>query len=135
MGAVKQGIVTSSPAVGTLGSCLAASLVVTPVVLRTSVRRFGAVGARWKGFVALGLVAMAIGVVLFGKAQRVRETALGALVMLVGMAILALTGWGRRGQRGPESRRRAFCAAVAPGYSRMSRWSAVRASRRCPSAR
>jgi uncharacterized membrane protein len=36
------------------------------------------------------LFAMAAGVLLFGEAQRVRESAVGALVMLVGMILLAL---------------------------------------------
>jgi hypothetical protein len=36
------------------------------------------------------LFAMAIGVFVFGEAQRVRESALGAAVMLVGMVLLAL---------------------------------------------
>ena len=76
--------------------------------------------AHWKEFVALGLFAalttisqgqaytltlssyveavkqveilfaMAIGVLAFGEAQRVRESALGALVMLLGLVLLAL---------------------------------------------
>ena len=33
---------------------------------------------------------MAIGVLAFGEAQRVRESALGAAVMLVGLVLLAL---------------------------------------------
>ena len=36
------------------------------------------------------LFAMAIGVLAFGEAQRVRESALGALVMLLGLILLAL---------------------------------------------
>jgi len=36
------------------------------------------------------LFAMAVGVLWFGEAQRVRESALGASVMLVGLALLAL---------------------------------------------
>ena len=36
------------------------------------------------------IFAMAIGVILFGEAQRVRESAVGAVVMLVGMALLVL---------------------------------------------
>jgi hypothetical protein len=35
---------------------------------------------------------MAIGVQAFGEAQRVRESAPGAIVMLVGMVLLALAG-------------------------------------------
>jgi hypothetical protein len=36
------------------------------------------------------LFAMAIGVVAFGEGRRVRESALGAVVMLLGMVLLAL---------------------------------------------
>jgi hypothetical protein len=36
------------------------------------------------------LFAMAIGVLVFGEVQRVRESALGAVVMLIGMVLLAL---------------------------------------------
>ena len=36
------------------------------------------------------LYAMAIGVLAFGERQRVRESALGAFVMLLGMVLLAL---------------------------------------------
>ena len=84
-------------------------------------RHFAAVPGHWKEFAALGLFAalttisqgtayamtlsshveavkqveiifaMAIGVVLFGEAQRVRESAVGAVVMPVGMALLVLT--------------------------------------------
>jgi drug/metabolite transporter (DMT)-like permease len=116
----KQAIVASGPAVGTFGAYLAASLVMTPIALATSARHFRAVGRFWKEFVALGLFAsltsiaqgkaytltlssyveavkqieilfaMAIGVFIFSEAQRVRESAVGAVVMLVGMVLLAL---------------------------------------------
>jgi len=116
---IKQAILASSAAMGTLGGYLAAS-VMTPVVLATSRRHFAALGVHWKEFVALGLFAalttisqghaytltlssyveavkqveilfaMAIGVLAFGEAQRVRESALGALVMLLGLILLAL---------------------------------------------
>jgi drug/metabolite transporter (DMT)-like permease len=106
--------------VGTFGAYLAASLVMTPIALATSARHFRAVGRFWKEFVALGLFAsltsiaqgkaytltlssyveavkqieilfaMAIGVFIFSEAQRVRESAVGAVVMLVGMVLLAL---------------------------------------------
>src|SRR5439155_1551530 len=117
---MKQAIVTSDPATGTLGGYAAASLIITPVALATSGKHFTAVPGHWKEFVALGLFAalttitqgaaytmtlssyveavkqveiifaMAIGVILFGEAQRVRESAVGAVVMLVGMALLVL---------------------------------------------
>ncbi len=117
---MKQAIVTSDPATGTLGGYAAASLIMTPVALATSGKHFTAVSGHWKEFVALGLFAalttitqgaaytmtlssyveavkqveiifaMAIGVILFGEAQRVRESAVGAVVMLVGMALLVL---------------------------------------------
>jgi uncharacterized membrane protein len=117
---IKQAILASNAAMGTLGGYLAASLLMTPIVLRTSARHFAQLPRHWKEFVALGLFAslttisqghaytltlssyveavkqveilfaMAIGVLAFGEAQRVRESALGAVVMLVGMVLLAL---------------------------------------------
>lgn len=117
---IKQAIVASDPATGTLGGYTAASLIMTPIALATSARHFPAVGRHWRDFVALGLFAalttlsqgtaytltlssyveavkqveilfaMAIGVLVFGEAQRVRESAAGAIVMLAGMVLLAL---------------------------------------------
>jgi drug/metabolite transporter (DMT)-like permease len=117
---IKKAILASNTAVGTFGAYLTASLMVTPLVLTTSARHFAAVPRYWKEFVALGLFAalttlsqgkaytltlssyveavkqieilyaMAIGVVAFGEGQRVRESALGAVVMLLGMVVLAL---------------------------------------------
>jgi len=117
---IKKAILASNTAVGTFGTYLAASLLVTPLVLTTSARHFAAVPRHWKEFVALGLFAalttlsqgkaytltlssyveavkqveilyaMAIGVVAFGEGQRVRESALGAVVMLLGVVLLAL---------------------------------------------
>jgi len=117
---IKQAILASNTAVGTFGTYLAASLVVTPLALTTSARHFRAVPRYWKEFIALGLFAalttlsqgkaytltlssyveavkqveilfaMAIGVLAFGEGQKVRESALGAVVMLLGMVLLAL---------------------------------------------
>jgi drug/metabolite transporter (DMT)-like permease len=117
---IKKAILASNAPMGTLGGYLAASALMTPLVLRTSRHHFGAIPRHWKEFVALGLFAalttisqgyaytltlssyveavkqieivfaMAIGVLAFGEAQRVRESALGAAVMLVGMVLLAL---------------------------------------------
>jgi len=117
---IKQAILSSDTATGTFGGYLAGSLIMTPLALRTSARHFRAVPRYWKEFVALGLFAalttlsqgkaytltlssyveavkqleilfaMAVGVLWFGEAQRVRESALGASVMLVGLALLAL---------------------------------------------
>ena len=117
---IKKAILASSTAVGTFGTYLAASLVVTPLALTTSARHFKAVPRYWREFVALGLFAalttlsqgkaytltlssyveavkqveilfaMAMGVLAFGEGQKVRESALGALVMLLGMVLLAL---------------------------------------------
>jgi uncharacterized membrane protein len=117
---IKQAILASNAAMGTLGGYLAASAIMTPVALATSGRHFAQVPRHWKEFVALGvfaalttisqghaytltlssyveavkqveiLFAMAIGVLAFGEARRVRESALGAVVMLVGMVLLAL---------------------------------------------
>jgi drug/metabolite transporter (DMT)-like permease len=117
---IKQAILASDAAAGTLGCYAAASLMVTPLVLFTSGRHFPAVPRYWKEFVALGffaalttmsqgvaytltlssyveavkqveiLFAMAIGIAMFGERQRVRECAAGAIVMLAGMVLLAL---------------------------------------------
>jgi drug/metabolite transporter (DMT)-like permease len=117
---IKQAILASNTAVGTFGTYLAASAIMTPIALGTSARHFAAVGRHWKEFVALGLFAalttmsqgyaytltlssyveavkqieilfaMAIGVLAFGEAQKVRESAPGAVVMLAGMVLLAL---------------------------------------------
>jgi drug/metabolite transporter (DMT)-like permease len=119
---IKQAIVASNAAMGTFGGYLVASAIVTALALRTSAPHFRAVPRHWKEFVALGLFAalttilqgqaytmtlssyveavkqveilfaMAIGVLVFGEAQRVRESALGGIVMLVGMVLLALAG-------------------------------------------
>jgi drug/metabolite transporter (DMT)-like permease len=119
---IKEAILASDAATGTLGAYAAASLMMTPVALFTSARHFGAVPRYWKEFVALGLFAalttlsqgvaytltlasyveavkqveivfaMAVGVLAFSEAQRVRESAPGALVMLLGMVLLALAG-------------------------------------------
>jgi drug/metabolite transporter (DMT)-like permease len=117
---IEQAILTSSAAMGTLAGYLAASLMMTPLVLVTSRAHLAAVPRHWKDFLALGLFAslttisqgyaytltlssyveavkqieilfaMAIGTLAFGEAQRVRASALGAMVMLVGMMLLAL---------------------------------------------
>ncbi len=117
---IKAAILASDAAAGTLGAYTAASLMMTPVALLTSARHFAAVPRHWKEFVGLGLFAalttltqgvaytltlssyveavkqveiifaMAIGVLAFGETQRVRESAPGTLVMLVGMVLLAL---------------------------------------------
>jgi drug/metabolite transporter (DMT)-like permease len=119
---IKQAILASSAAMGTLGGYLAASAIMTPVALATSRQHFAALPAHWKEFVALGLFAalttisqgkaytltlssyveavkqieilfaMTIGILAFGEIQRARESALGALVMLLGMILLALAG-------------------------------------------
>jgi drug/metabolite transporter (DMT)-like permease len=107
---------------GTLGGYVAASLMVTPLVLVTSRRHFAQIPRHWKEFFGLGLFAalttvsqgtayvmtlssyveavkqveilfaMAIGVLAFGERQRVREIAPGALVMLAGVVLLSLAG-------------------------------------------
>src|SRR5207247_749741 len=117
---IKQAILASNTAAGTFGTYLAASLIMTPLALTTSARHFSAVPRYWKEFLALGvfaalttlsqgkaytltlssyveavkqieiLFAMGVGVLFFGEAQRVRESALGGLVMLAGMVLLAL---------------------------------------------
>jgi drug/metabolite transporter (DMT)-like permease len=117
---IKQATLASNASMGTLGGYLAASLIMTPIVARTSAPHFAQLPRYWKEFVALGLFAalttisqaqaytltlssyveavkqieilfaMAIGVLAFGEAQRVRESALGAVVMLLGLVLLAL---------------------------------------------
>jgi drug/metabolite transporter (DMT)-like permease len=92
----------------------------TPIALKTSARHFAAVPRHWKDFLALGVFAalttlsqgtaytltltsyveavkqveivfaMAIGVLAFGENQRVRESAPGAIIMLVGVVLLSL---------------------------------------------
>jgi drug/metabolite transporter (DMT)-like permease len=119
---IKQAILASNAAMGTFGGYLVASVIMTALAMRTSARHFRAVPRHWKEFVALGLFAalttilqgkaytltlssyveavkqveilfaMAIGIFVFGETQRVRESALGAVVMLVGMVLLALAG-------------------------------------------
>jgi len=119
---IKQAILASNAAMGTFGGYLVASVLMTALALGTSARHFRAVPRHWKEFVALGLFAalttilqgkaytltlssyveavkqveilfaMAIGVLVFGEAQRVRESAPGAIVMLMGMVLLALAG-------------------------------------------
>jgi len=119
---IKQAALLSDPYTASLGCYLAASLVVTPLVLVTSRRYFRQVPAHWKAFVGLGLFAalttvsqaiaytltlssyveavkqieilfaLAIGALVFGERQRVREIALGAGVMLAGMILLSLAG-------------------------------------------
>jgi drug/metabolite transporter (DMT)-like permease len=119
---IKWAMQCSDQYMGTLGGYVAASLLVTPIVLKTSRRHFVEIPKYWKAFVSFGLFAslttvsqgtaylmtlssyveavkqveilfaMAIGILAFGEAQRVRESALGALAMLLGMVLLALTG-------------------------------------------
>ena len=119
---IKQAILASNAAMGTFGGYLVASIMMTALAARTSARHFRAVPQHWREFVALGLFAalttilqgkaytltlssyveavkqveilfaMAIGVLVFGEAQRARESAIGAIVMLVGMVLLALAG-------------------------------------------
>lgn len=119
---IKQAILLSDPYTGTLGSYLAASLWVTPLVLMTSRPHFAQVPRYWKGFVGLGLFAslttvsqgiaytltlssyveavkqveilfaLGVGVVAFGETQRAREITPGVLVMLAGMVLLSLAG-------------------------------------------
>ena len=119
---IKQAALLSDPYTGSVGGYLAASLLVTPLVLATSRRHFRQVPAHWKAFVGLGLFAalttvsqviaytmtlssyveavkqveilfaLAIGALVFGERQRVREISLGAGVMLAGMILLSLAG-------------------------------------------
>jgi drug/metabolite transporter (DMT)-like permease len=117
---IKWAMQLSDPYMGTLGGYIAASLMITPLVLWTSRRYFVQVPRYWKEFLGLGffaalttvsqgiaylltlssyveavkqieiLFAMAIGVLVFGERQQVRAVAPGALVMLAGMVLLSL---------------------------------------------
>jgi drug/metabolite transporter (DMT)-like permease len=119
---IKEAALLSDPYTGSVGAYLAASLLVTPLVLVTSRRHLRQVPANWKAFVGLGLFAslttvsqviaytltlssyveavkqveilfaLAIGALVFGERQRVREISLGAGVMLAGMVLLSLAG-------------------------------------------
>lgn len=118
----KQVILASDPTTGTFAAYSAASLVMTPVVLMTSARHFTAIPRHWITFAAVGLFAMltslthgiaytltlasyveavkqveiifamAVGILIFGESERVREVAPGATVMLLGMVLLAVAG-------------------------------------------
>ena len=119
---LKQAILLSDSYTGTLGGYLAASLMVTPLVLVTSRRHFAQVPRHWPEFLGLGffaavstvsagtaytltlssyveavkqveiLFALGIGVLAFGERERARAILPGALVMLAGMALLSLAG-------------------------------------------
>jgi len=119
---IKWAMQCSDPYMGTLGGYLAASLLVTPIVLGTSRKRFAEIPRHWKAFVSFGLFAalttvsqgtaylmtlssyveavkqveilfaMAIGVLVFGERQKVRDIAPGAVVMLAGVVLLSLAG-------------------------------------------
>ena len=117
---IKWAMSLSDPYTGTLGGYIAASLIVTPIVLVTSRRHFADVPRYWKAFVSFGLfaalttvsqgtanlltlssyveavkqveilLAMGIGMVMFGERQKVRDIAPGAAVMLAGVVLLSL---------------------------------------------
>lgn len=120
--AFKQASLLSDPYTGTFGTYLAASLMVTPLVLVTSRRHFARVPGHWMEFVGLGLFAalnsvslaiaytltltsyveavkqvevlfaLGIGVLAFRESERVREILPGTLVMLGGLVLLGLAG-------------------------------------------
>jgi drug/metabolite transporter (DMT)-like permease len=117
---IKWAMSLSDPYTGTLGGYIAASLIVTPIVLVTSRHHFADVPRYWKAFVSFGLfaalttvsqgtaylltlssyveavkqveilLAMGIGVMIFGERQKVRDIAPGAAVMLAGVVLLSL---------------------------------------------
>lgn len=119
---IKQAALLADPYTASFGGYVAASLLVTPLVLVTSRPHFRQVPANWPGFLGLGafaalttvcqavaytmtlssyveavkqveiLFAMGIGTWVFGERQRVREIALGAAVMLAGVILLSLAG-------------------------------------------
>ena len=117
---IKWAMQLSDPFMGTLGGYLAASMLVTPVVLVTSRKYFAAVPRHGLAFVSFGLFAalgtvtqghaylmtlssyveavkqveilfaLGIGVLLFHERQKVHEIAPGAMVMLAGVVLLSL---------------------------------------------
>ena len=117
---IKWAMSLSDPYTGTLGGYIAASLIVTPIVLVTSRHHFADVPRYWKAFVSFGLfaalttvsqgtaylltlssyveavkqveilLAMGIGVMIFGERQKVCDIAPGAAVMLAGVVLLSL---------------------------------------------
>src|SRR6266511_3784485 len=117
---IKWAMQCSDQYMGTLGGYMAASLLITPIVLKTSRRHFVEIPKYWKAFVSFGLfaslttvsqgtaylmtlssyveavkqveilVAMAIGTVMFHEKQKVRDIAPGAAVMLAGVVLLSL---------------------------------------------
>jgi drug/metabolite transporter (DMT)-like permease len=119
---IKWAMQCSDQYMGTLGGYVAASLLVTPIVLTTSRRHFAEIPRYWKAFVSFGLFAslttvsqgtaylmtlssyveavkqveilfaMAIGTLIFHEKQQVRDIAPGALVMLAGVVLLSLAG-------------------------------------------
>jgi drug/metabolite transporter (DMT)-like permease len=119
---IKWAMQCSDQYMGTLGGYVAASLLVTPIVLTTSRRHFAEIPRYWKAFVSFGLFAslttvsqgtaylmtlssyveavkqveilfaMAIGTFMFHEKQQVRDIAPGALVMLAGVVLLSLAG-------------------------------------------
>jgi drug/metabolite transporter (DMT)-like permease len=119
---IKWAMQCSDQYMGTLGGYVAASLLVTPIVLTTSRRHFAEIPRYWKAFVSFGLFAslttvsqgtaylmtlssyveavkqveilfaMAIGTLMFNEKQQVRDILPGALVMLAGVVLLSLAG-------------------------------------------
>ena len=119
---IKWAMQCSDQYMGTLGGYVAASLLVTPIVLTTSRRHFAEIPRYWKAFVSFGLFAslttvsqgtaylmtlssyveavkqveilfaMTIGTLMFNEKQQVRDILPGALVMLAGVVLLSLAG-------------------------------------------
>lgn len=99
---IKWAMQLSDPYMGTLGGYLAASFLVTPIVLVTSRRYFAAVPRHWVAFVSFGLFA-ALTTVSQGHAylmtlssyvEAVKQVEIlfapGAVVMLAGVVLLSL---------------------------------------------
>ena len=116
----KWAVLTSNVSFGTLGCYIAATLVVLPIVLKNSARHFRQIPRLWKSFLSLGLFAaltnltqgeayriqlssyveavkqveilfaLAMGYVIFGERERMREIALGAVIVLAGVVLLVL---------------------------------------------
>ncbi|MDH5753365.1 MAG: EamA family transporter [Deltaproteobacteria bacterium] len=119
---IKQLALLSDAYFATFMGYLTASLLLTPVVLHTSRTHFREIPRHWKDFLGLGifaalstifttkaytltlssyveavkqveiLLALALGVVLFGEKARVRAIWPGSLLMLLGLVLLKLYG-------------------------------------------
>ena len=116
----KWAVITSDVPFGTFGAYIAATLCVLPIALKNSAVHFRQIPRMWKSFLSLGLFAaltnltqgeayriqlssyveavkqteilftLAMGYLLFGERERIREITLGTAIILAGVVILVL---------------------------------------------